>query len=81
MISFQAEFAKVKPEMVASMLEPALWAELRELYPMIANKHKPDLWNRLPVALQVLTLLRILLLKPICCTAPTNLPESSVERS
>jgi len=50
--SAQAEFAKVNPEMVASLLEPMLWAELQELYPMIANKHTPDLWNRLPTGLQ-----------------------------
>jgi len=43
----------VKPEVVAALLEPSLHFELQHnLYPGIALKHKPALWNRLPDAVK-----------------------------
>ena len=54
----KAEFGKIKPEMVASLLEPALMMELEHLYPSIIAKHKPGLWDRLPEQLKTAVIAR-----------------------
>ena len=44
----KAEFGKLRPDIMAAILEPRLDAEVRTLLPRVLAKHKPELWNIMP---------------------------------
>ena len=58
LINIKDEMAKVKPAVVAGILAPMLKFELEALYRDIALRHKPQLWERLPLSVQQMIIAR-----------------------